>query len=116
MEIGRRELVVTIRRILIVPCDEITLHDLLECFVGQELAAETIERRRPTRNARGDENPAGLQNSHRLLERGAPVVGTHEVIQWSEKQDDVGNFARLWESAGVRYAARSEMTVRMCVA
>ena len=61
MEICCREVIEPIRRVLMMPVDEVTLDDPGELAVAQQLAREPIEHRPPSRDSSGDEHAAGVR-------------------------------------------------------
>jgi len=52
-------------------------------------------------DGRGEQDPAGPQDTPRFVERRDPLSSTHEVVERAEQEHSVDRRIRLRESAGI---------------
>ena len=100
-----REVVRVAGRIPMLPLREIALDDRSEARIREQVAGETVERGRPPRDPRGDEDATGLQHARRLGERTATVAGVDEVVEGTEQKDQRRRRLRHRERTGVCHLA-----------
>jgi hypothetical protein len=68
---------------------------------GEAAAVRPVEDRHESPDGRGEQDPAGPQDSPRFRERRDPLSFTHEVVERTEEEHRVDRRIRLREPAGV---------------
>ena len=86
----------------------VLLHDRCEPWISQQIARETVQRRRPSGDGGGEQPPTRLQHPGRLAQRLQPISGAGQVIQRTEQEDHVGSVTGHRQGAGVAHSAGNE--------
>ncbi len=76
-------------------------HPLGRYVSGEAAALRPVEDRHESSDGRGEQDPAGPQNSPRFGERRDPLSSTHEVVERAEEEHRVDRPVRLREPAGI---------------
>jgi hypothetical protein len=76
-------------------------HQLGRDVGGEAAALRPIKDRHEPSDGRGEQNPAGPQDSPRLDERRDPLSSTHEVVERAEEEHRIDRRIRLRQPAGI---------------
>jgi hypothetical protein len=68
---------------------------------GEATALRPVKDRHKLSDGRGEQDPAGPQDTPRFVERRDPLSSTHEVVERAEQEHCVDRRIRLRESAGI---------------
>src|SRR4030095_14387165 len=116
MEIRGREIVYATGRVLMTPIDEVAVDDATKALVEKQLSTQSIERGRPSRDARSDENATSAQHARGLGERLASILCLDEMVEWPKQEHHVHGVVRVGQRARISYGARCESMSRVLVA
>lgn len=108
MKVARREVLLPLRPVAMLPFGKIALDDRRKARVGEEVSRDAVERRGVAGDRRGQEHAAWSKHTPRLAKGGEAVVAFRQMIERTEEEDGVSESIGLGERPGIAHFARSK--------
>src|SRR5687768_2227719 len=106
MKVGRGEVMQLLSRVLMTAVEQIALHDVPESRIAEQLARETVQRRRCSRDRGGDEYSARMKHATCFRERRLAIMPIDEVVERPKQENHRGRLVACAQRARIAHRGR----------